>query len=85
MDIEIKQEWEGKCGNNLTKTYEIYVDGVLVGFSKRRWHAIAQADAVRNGHIELGGDLALRLDEWAYVNDPALFSRVDKIPASQRQ
>jgi len=76
MAYEIKVEWEGRMGFNQTKTYEIYVDGELVGFSKRKWLAKAIAEAIDAGHIEGSGDTTARYSLYAFTNAPANFERM---------
>ena len=73
---ELKVEWEGRMGFNQSKTYEIYVDGEMVGFSKRKWLAKAIAEAIVNGDIGRTGDTTGRYAMWASENDPEKFDRM---------
>ncbi len=66
-------------GTNLTLIWTVYVDGEIAGFSTRKWHAQAIGDAVAAGHIVNSGDTEMRLDKWAYDNDPALWARILKM------
>ena len=76
MTYEIKIEWEGRMGFDQTKTYDVYVDGELVGFSKRKWLAKAIAEAIDAGHIERTGDTTGRYAMWASLHAPKQFERM---------
>lgn len=78
MRIEIKKVWEGRMGFNLTPTFEIYLDGELVGFNKRRWLAEQIGNAVVDGRIPATGDTTAAFEKWAFVNAPEVFNRLDK-------
>ena len=79
MSVEIKKAFEGRCGNNLTPTFEVYVDSELCGFAKQKWLAKAIAESIVLGNIESTGDTTGRLADWAYKNDYPLFERIAKI------
>ncbi len=68
--------WEGRMGNDLTPTYEVWLNGELVGFAKRKWLAQAIFDAIRAGHIEGTGDTTMRFAKWASENAPDLYNRM---------
>ena len=76
MNIKIKKTTECKMGNNPTASFEIYVDGELVGCVKRKYHAEAIALAIRSGHIHPSGDTEMAFDRWAYSNDRKTFDRL---------
>ena len=76
--IEIKKTFEGRVGNTLTPCYDVYIDGAMVGYSKRLWLAKAIGEAVSEGKIESTGDTTGRLCDWAFKNDSDLFDRIIK-------
>lgn len=81
MNFEIKKEWQGRMGTNLTTTYEVYVDGEIVGFAKQKWLATAIGEAIVAGHIEATGDTTARFSNWAYTNAPDVFDRIVRVGA----
>lgn len=76
MNMEIKKVMEGRMGTNLRPTFEIYINGELVGFAKQKWLATAIGEAIVAGHIEASGDTTMRFAIWASTNAPALFDRM---------
>lgn len=80
MFTQIREVYEGRMGNNLTKTYLVFVDGEEAGYSKRKWLAEEIARAICDGRIQPHGDTTARLAEWAFNNDRPLFDRINKLP-----
>ena len=76
MKHGIDKVFEGRMGFNQTATYDIYLDGELVGFAKRKWLAQAIFDAIVAGHIDGTGDTTMAFAKWAATNAPDLFNRM---------
>lgn len=77
MTIEIRKEWEGRMGNDMTPSFDGYVDGVLVVIGlKRKWLTKAVCEAIVRGDIESSGDTVARFSKWAMNNDRAAFERM---------
>ncbi len=74
--FELKRIMEGKCGNDFTPAWEVYVDGEIVGYAKQKWLAKAIGEAIVAGHIEKTGDTTGRFMIWASVNDREAFDRM---------
>jgi hypothetical protein len=63
-------------GADQVASFEVYVDGQLVGFSPRKWIALGIGRAIEAGHIERSGDTTSRWIGWLAKNDRATFDRL---------
>lgn len=79
--FELRKVWEGRMGNNLTTSWEVWINGEIVGGDKRKWLACAVGEAIVSGKIEAAGDTTSRFADWAYTNAPAVFDRMIAVGA----